>query len=149
MGMTSALGRRGALNKLYRWNLSTLSFILIGLVVVGVGAFVVRDINRGHQNVQRMYAGLVHELDLTSEVQYQAQEARRSMLYALTTNDSNLQLEYMDQSREAASRVNAIIQEDKRLATSPSKVEAVQQLERSWTTYLKIRDQIIAAILEG
>jgi PAS domain S-box-containing protein len=147
--MTSALRRRGVLNKLYRWNLSTLSFILIGVVVGCVGAFVVRDINRGNQNVQRTYAGLVHELDLISELEHQAQEARRSMLYALTTTDSNLQLEYTDQSREAAARVNAIIEEDKRLATSPSRIEAVQQLERSWTTYLKIRDRVIAAILEG
>ena len=35
------------------------------------------------------------------ELQYQAQETRRSTLYALTTNDSNLQVEYADQSRAA------------------------------------------------
>jgi PAS domain S-box-containing protein len=149
IGMTGALERTGIFNRLFRGNLSTLSFILIGVAVVGVAAFVVRDIHRGNQNVQRMYAGLVYDLDLTAELQYQAQEARRSMLYALTTADSNLQLEYTDQSRAADARVYAMIEEDKRLATSPIWVEAVHDLERNWTTYLKIRDQVMAAILEG
>ena len=147
--MGGADGFSSTVNKWYRWNLSTLSFMLIGVVVVGVGVFVVRDLHRGNQDVQQMYAGLVYELDLTGELQYQAQEARRSMLYALTTADSNLQLEYTDKSRAADARVYDIIQEDKRLAASPGRVKAVLQLERNWTTYLQIRDEVIAAILEG
>jgi hypothetical protein len=48
-----------------------------------------------------MYAGSVQGLRRIGELQYEAQETRRATLYALTTNDSNLQVEYADQSRGA------------------------------------------------
>src|SRR5438132_13394397 len=87
----------------------TLAFILIGVVVVGVGAFVVRDVRRGDQEARRIYSELAQDLNLIGDLQYQTQEARRSMLYAVTTTDSNLQLNYTDQSRAADHRVYELI----------------------------------------
>src|SRR3984893_16966130 len=140
---------RSPLNAFYRRHGFTLAFIVIGVVVVGVGAFVVRDVRRSNHEVQDMYSTLVQDLDSTGELQYETQEARRTMLYALTTADSNLQLEYADQSRVADARVDVLIQEDKKLATSVAEAEATNTLKRDWATYLKTRDEVIATILEG
>jgi hypothetical protein len=44
-------------------------------------------------------------LDLLAGLQFDVQEARRRMLYALTTTDPNLQVSYADESRAADERV--------------------------------------------
>jgi PAS domain S-box-containing protein len=140
---------RSALKVFYRRHNFTLAFIIIGAVVVGVGAFVVRDMRRSNQEVRHMYSDLVQDFDSTVELQYQTQEARRSMLYALTTTDSNRQLDYADQSRAAEAHVHGLIEEAKKVASSASEAEATSNLEREWAVYLKIRDEVIAQILEG
>src|ERR1700720_3482240 len=109
---------RGALNPFFRRHGFTLAFIVIGVVVVGVGAFVVRDIRRSNQGVRHMYSDYVRDLDSTVELQYQTQEARRSMLYAVTTTDSNRQVDYADQSRVADAHVHGLIEEAKKLTSS-------------------------------
>src|SRR5258708_867974 len=121
---------RSVLNAFYRRHGFTLAFILIGAIVVLVGAFVVRDMRRGNLEVRHMYSGLVQDLDSTVELQYQTQEARRSMLYALTTTDSNRQLDYVDQSRAADARVRELIEEAQKVATSAREAEATNKVER-------------------
>jgi PAS domain S-box-containing protein len=140
---------RRALNVFYRRHNFTLAFIIIGAVVVGIGAFVVRDMRRSNQEVRHMYSDLVQDFDSTVELQYQTQESRRSMLYALTTTDSNRQLDYADQSRAAEAQVQELIEEAKKVASSASEAEATSNLEREWAVYLKIRDEVIGEILEG
>ncbi len=128
---------------------STLLLILIGCGVAGAGVFVVRDVRTANREVQQMYAGSVLGLRRIGELQYEAQEARRSTLYALTTADSNLQIEYADQSRAADARVTKMIAEHLHAARMPREIQAGQRLERDWTTYLKVRDEVLASILEG
>src|ERR1700687_2873971 len=140
---------RSTLNSLYRRHGFTLAFIVIGVVVVGVGAFVVRDMRHCNREVRHMYSDLVQTLDSTVELQYQTQEARRSMLYALTTTDSNRQVDYADQSRVADSHVHELIEEARKLSSSAREHEAISNLEREWAGYLEIRNQVIAGILEG
>ena len=123
--------------------------MLIGATMVGVGVFVVKDIYEANQDVERMYAGSVRGLDLIGELQYQAQEARRSMQYALTTVDSNLQVDYATQSRNADATVSRIIESQKKNSISPMLVEAIEKFEREWAAYLNIRDEVIGLILEG
>ncbi|HEY7616993.1 MAG TPA: MCP four helix bundle domain-containing protein, partial [Terriglobales bacterium] len=89
----------------------TLLLVLVFSIEVGVGIIVMRDLRTTDIEAQRMYAGSVLGLRRIGELQYQAQETRRSTLYALTTNDSNLQVEYADQSREADRRVTDGIRE--------------------------------------
>src|SRR5271157_2692319 len=90
---------------------SALLLLLVFSVEVGVGMFVIRDVRTASAEAQQMYARSVLGLRQIGELQYQAQETRRSTLYALTTNDSNLQVEYADQSREADRRVTEGIAE--------------------------------------
>src|SRR5215831_3556440 len=87
-----------------------LSMVLLVLVLVceaGVALFVMRDLGRSYATVEKMYNGSVQGLLRIGDMQYDVQETRRSTLYALTTNDGNLQVAYADQSRAADHLVSA------------------------------------------
>ena len=128
---------------------SALLLLVVFSVEVGVGMFVIRDVRTASVEAQQMYARSVLGLRQIGELQYQAQETRRSTLYALTTNDSNLQVEYADQSREADRRVTEGIAEYLKQAQMPNEIEVGRGLQRDWSAYLKVRDEVLASILEG
>src|SRR2546425_1287729 len=128
---------------------SSLLLLIVFLVVIGVSLFVIRDLHSTNVEAQKMYAGSVLGLHRIGELQYQAQETRRSTFYALTTNDSNLQLEYADQSREADRRVNEGISEYLLQARMPHEIELGKRLQRDWSEYLSVRNEVLASILEG
>jgi signal transduction histidine kinase len=128
---------------------SALLLLVVFSVEVGVGMFVIRDVRTASVEAQQMYARSVLGLRQIGELQYQAQETRRSTLYALTTNNSNLQVEYADQSREADRRVTEGIAEYLKQARMPNELEVGQGLQRDWSAYLKVRDEVLASILEG
>ena len=128
------------------------AILLLLLVCCGVaviGAFVIRDLYAADVEAQQMYTGSVHGLQRIGELQYDAQETRRATLYALTTSDSNLQVEYADQSRNADQRVRDGIEEYSRQAKLPGEVELAKRLTRDWAGYLSVRDEVLASILEG
>ena len=83
------------------WRNYSFLLLMVLLAEVGVGIFVLKDLRQSYVQVQKMYEGSVRGLRRIGELQYEAQETRRSTLYALTTNDGNLQVNYADQSREA------------------------------------------------
>jgi signal transduction histidine kinase len=128
---------------------SSLLLFMVFCVVVGVGAFMIGDLHTATVEVQRMYAGSVQGLRQIGELQYEAQETRRSTLYALTTNDSNLQVEYADQSRGADRLVTDGIAQYLIGARMPREVEVGRRLQQDWAAYLKVRDEVLASILEG
>jgi len=128
---------------------STLLLLMVFLVETGVVIFVIRDLRAADKEVQRMYAGSVLGLRGIGELQYEAQETRRSTLYALTTNDSNLQVAYADQSREADGRVTRGISDYLAQARVSREMELGKRLERDWAAYLKVRDEVLASTLEG
>ena len=122
--------------------------LLVFGIEMGVGIFVVRDLLTAYGEVQHVYAGTVQGLRNIGELQYQAQETRRSTLYALTTDDGNLQVNYADQSRAADQRVTAGIAEYLAQARTPKEVEIGKRLTDDWSAYLKIRDDVLGLILE-
>ena len=128
---------------------SALLLLLVFSLEVGVGIFVIRDVRTASLEAQQMCARSVLGLRQIGELQYEAQETRRSTLYALTTNDSNLQVEYADQSREADRRVTEGIAEYLKQARIPNEIEVGRGLQRDWSAYLKVRDEVLASILEG
>jgi signal transduction histidine kinase len=128
---------------------SSLLLFMVFCVVVAVGIFMMGDLHTATEQVQHMYAGSVQGLRQIGELQYEAQETRRATLYALTTNDSNLQVEYADQSREADRLVTEGIAQYLLDARSPSEVEVGKRLQRDWAAYLRVRDEVLAEILEG
>ena len=132
-----------------RLNNFTLAFVMIGLGVVAVGIFVVTDLRSTGRDVRLVYDRSVSGLDLIGELQYQTQEARRIMLYALTTNDTNLQIDYVDQSRTADARVAAMIDQHLKLDDSANESAISNRFKTDWAAYLKVRDDMIVQILEG
>ncbi len=121
----------------------------IFLVVCGVGTFLVLDLYRSYVTGGKSYSDAIRGLELIGQLRYQTQEARRILLYALATRDSNKQVEYADESRAAEAQAAKCFRESGQLANSPEEVEAVQKLENDWKSYLKIRDELIASMLEG
>ncbi len=128
---------------------SSLLLFMVFCVVMAVGAFMIGDLHTATVQAQQMYAGSVLGLRQIGELQYEAQETRRSTLYALTTNDSNLQVEYADQSREADKLVTDGIAHYLAEARHSGEVALGQRLQQDWAAYLKVRDEVLASILEG
>ena len=128
------------------------SMVLLVLVLVGeagVALFVIRDLGRSYSTVEKMYNGSVQGLLRIGDMQYEAQETRRSTLYALTTNDGNLQVAYADQSRDADRGVTEGITQYLADATTARETRAGKQLAKDWSDYLKVRDEVLGLILEG
>jgi signal transduction histidine kinase len=125
----------------------SLATVFSGAIVIG--AFVVQDFQEANLEAQEMYTRTVHGLQRIGELQYDAQETRRVVLYALTTGDSNSQVEYADQSRAADQRVTEDIAEYQRNAGQVVESELANRLVRDWANYLSIRDAVMASILEG
>ena len=117
--------------------------------VAMIGAFVVRDLRAANAEAQEMYTRSVYGLQRIGELQYDAQETRRATLYALTTSDSNLQVQYATQSRAADQRVKDGIAEYARRAKEPAEAVLAARLAHDWENYLAVRDEVLASILEG
>lgn len=128
---------------------SVLLLLVVVIVEAAVVRFVIRDLRSAGREVQTIYASSVLGLRNIGSLQYDAQETRRSTLYALSTKDSNLQVEYADQSREADRRVTAGIAVCLQESDLPREIEASQKLQRDWKAYLEARDEVLASILEG
>jgi signal transduction histidine kinase len=144
----SAPGRDPKLERFSRYGSAALLFLVFCAVMV-IGVFVIHDLHSADVEAQKMYAGSVRGLRRTGELQYEAQETRRCTFYALSTNDSNLQVEYADQSREADRLVSEGVIEYLQQTRTPNEIEVGMRLQHDWSAYLNVRDEVLASILEG
>jgi two-component system sensor histidine kinase/response regulator len=126
----------------------TAILVIVGIAVLGVGLIVVRDLRASNGRARAMYENSMVGLNLLSHLQYQTQEARRSVLYALTTDDPNRQVEYADQSRAADAEVADSIERHIRTADHTTQI-ADRQFAVDWRVYLAVRNRVISSILEG
>lgn len=131
-----------------RHNAAFLLFLVCCGVAV-IGAFVIRDLQAANAEALRTYSSIARGLQQIGELQYEAQETRRATLYALTTSDSNLQVEYADQSRNADQLVKDGIAEYGSHAKRHEETALADRLSRDWTKYLGVRDEVLSSILEG
>jgi signal transduction histidine kinase len=131
-----------------RYSSALLLFFTFCAVTV-VGLFAIRDLRRADLQEQNMYTRLVLSLHRIAALEYQTQETRRSTLYALSTADSNLHVKYADQSREADHLVSEGITAYLGNAETPNEMDVGRRLERDWSRYLGVRDEVLASILEG
>jgi len=125
--------------------------LLVGyaLVSVATGAFSLLQLRSAARESHKLYDGLVSGLDLLAGLQFDVQEARRRMLYALTTADPNLQVQYVDESRAADERVRHRIAEHMARLERPGEIAAAKQFQADWAKYLRVRDEVMASILVG
>jgi len=131
-----------------RYSSALLLFFTFCAVTV-VGLFVIRDLRRTDIEEQHTYTRSVLSLHRIAALEYQTQETRRSTLYALSTADSNLHVKYADQSREADHLVSEGITAYLANARTANELDIGKRLERDWSTYLSVRDEVLASILEG
>lgn len=122
---------------------------LAGLVVLIVGGSLVADMRAAMRHAREMHESSIATLDLLNDLYYQTQEARRSMLYALTTTDSNLQVQYADNSRAADAKVAEIVERQIRPSSAAEIQQAGRRFLEQWRAYLAVRDKVITLILEG
>jgi len=147
--LVAALDRAlGATSRHYHHNVFVLALLMF-CAVVAVGFWGVRDLQKANSDVRNIYVVSVRGLQQVGELQYDAQETRRATLYALTTDDSNLQVGYADQSRDADRQVTQGIAEYRQHASLPAELVLGEKLNRDWASYLKVRDEVLASILEG
>jgi hypothetical protein len=121
---------------------------LAGIAVLMVGGILVRDIRIAVRRAREMHESSIAALDLLNDLNYQTQEARRSVLYALTTTDSNLQVQYADASRVADARVAEMVQEEVQRSPLHDVQDAGRRFLEEWRAYLVIRDDVITLILQ-
>src|SRR5579871_3691646 len=130
-------------------HISVVLLFLLLIGEVGLALFVMRDLGKSYATVERMYTGSVQGLLRFGDLQYDAQETRRSTLYALSTNDANLQVQYADQSRTADRGVTQGIALYLGQAKSQREAEVGERLAKDWSDYLRVRDAILGLIMEG
>lgn len=140
---------RGAVARGVSRNLATVLLFLVFSAEAGIGLLVFLDLSRSNSEMQRMYERSVRGLRQIGEMQYEAQETRRSTLYALTTNDANLQIGYADMSRAADRRVKQGISDYLAQVGTPQELAAGELLSADWKEYLKVRDDVLGRILES
>ncbi len=120
---------------------------LLALIIAGI--VVVLDFGRTNSEVQRLYSDSVEGLTQVSDLQYQVQETRRLALYGLTSTDSNVQLQSADATRSVEKQATGRIAAQRQVLTEMGQGAVWNRLQTNWTTYLKLRDEVLAAVLEG
>jgi diguanylate cyclase (GGDEF)-like protein len=128
---------------------TTVILVFYASLSAATGAFSLFQLRSAARDAHELYDGLVSGLDLIAGLQFDVQEARRRMLYALTTTDANLQVQYVDESRAADERVTRRVAQHMAALRHPDEIAAAKRFQRDWSSYLRVRDEVISSILEG
>jgi diguanylate cyclase (GGDEF)-like protein len=134
---------------LLRRRSTTVILVFYASLSAATGAFSLLQLRSAARDAHELYDGLVSGLDLIAGLQFDVQEARRRMLYALTTSDPNLQVQYVDESRAADERVTRRVAQHIAGLRHPGEIATAKRFQRDWSEYLRVRDEVIASILEG
>src|SRR5260221_4947627 len=121
---------------------------VLGTLVMGSASFVGVDFYHAIRQAQSLYSVGILGVSLQGDIQFFTQESRRTMFYALTSNDPNLQLPFVDKARAASQRVDGLIQSLLALDLSRESRQSATHFADRWREYVSVRDQIIAGILE-
>lgn len=107
------------------------------------------DLYDGMGEADALYKVGVAGLSIESDLQRYTQESRRTFVYALTTNDPNVQLPYVLQARAADKSVSTLYRRFAGLDLELESKKLLAQIEDEWRSYLSVRDEVISQILEG
>jgi signal transduction histidine kinase len=121
---------------------------ILAMTVLALGWVVARDLRRSADDARQLYQHLANGLDFIDDLQFNIQETRRTLLYALHTTDANRQLTYADQSRAAEATVNALLVRESALTDTPTTQPHLARVQAAWQQYLEVRDEVIGLILE-
>jgi PAS domain S-box-containing protein len=127
----------------------TVFFALIVAAIGGVVSILMANLYTSQSRTQQDYLRSVLGLDLGSELQYQTQEARWTLLYALVSEQTNRQAEYTTTSRRAERVVSTRLRTCRSLLEWFSQDQLAYRLEQNWTSYLRVREELIALMKAG
>ena len=146
--------------RLFRWihagtpraisqdHLTRVALWAVVLTTVVATVFAVRSFRQTDQHADGLYSELAYSLQTLSRLEYQTQEARRFVLYALTTSDATERQGFVERARQADTAAAALLDDAER-RSAPAVAAAVQQVLQDWATYLTARDTVIALALDG
>ncbi len=120
---------------------------LLALVIVCV--VVVLDFGGTNREVERLYLDSVAALSQFSELQFQVQETRRFVLYALTSTNSNVQLKSADDMHVLEKQVIEVITGQRKIFADLNQLTIWKRLQQDWTEYDAVLAEVLATVLEG
>ncbi|HEX5220166.1 MAG TPA: ATP-binding protein [Verrucomicrobiae bacterium] len=126
-----------------RANRFTVFFALIVGAIGGVVSILMANLYTSQARTQQDHIRSVLGLDLGSELQYQTQEARWALLYALVTDDADRRAGYTSTSRQAERVVSTRLRTCRSLLEWFSEDQLAHRLEQDWTDFLRAREQVI------
>jgi signal transduction histidine kinase len=127
----------------------TLILSIVFCAMAFVGFLVMRDLRTANALAQKTNGASVEGLRKIAELEHEARETRQLTLYALTTDDSNLQVEYADRTRESDRQVTQGISEFIQRAKTTQETTLVKRLGQDWSDYISVRNEVLASSLEG
>jgi len=124
-------------------------FALIVAAIGGVVSILMTNLYTTQSRTQQDYLRSALGLDLGSRLQYQTQEARWSLLYALASHETNRQAEYTANSRQAERAVSTQLRTCRSLLEWFSQDQLAFRLEQDWNECLQLREELIALMQAG
>ena len=125
-----------------RINRFTVIFALVFAVIGGVVSVLMANLYTSQSRTQQDHIRSVLGLDLGSELQYQTQEARWTLLYALVSEQPARRTEYMTASLQAERVVNTRLRTCRSLLEWFSEDQLAHRLEQDWTDFLRVREEL-------
>jgi PAS domain S-box-containing protein len=122
---------------------------VIAVTALALGRIVVVDVRQSADDAKQLYERLARGLELIDELQFDMEEVRRIILYALHTSDANRQLRYAEQSRSIDAQVQFLLDNSQAVLPGATTRSRLGTVARAWQRYLVVRDDVIALILEG
>jgi two-component system sensor histidine kinase/response regulator len=135
--------------RIYRQHSMALSAGAFAVIVIVLGAITINQLRRASERSRVSYSGLLVDLGRIAELHHQTQEARRAMLYLLTTDDPNQQVDYAEESKAADQKIAELLAGQVRSGTAEESATLWAAFDRDWRVYQQVRDEVLATILEG
>ncbi|HSL23649.1 MAG TPA: ATP-binding protein [Vicinamibacterales bacterium] len=136
-----------SIRRLRHGEIALLSIVVIFVLVLGWA--MARDLRQSASEGRHLHERQSRASSLIGDLNFQTQEVRRIVLYALYTTDANLQLSYAEQSRSGDARVMALIDSPALAQATADALVHIGALREAWQRYLVVRDDVIGFILEG
>ena len=122
----------------------TVFFALIVGAIGDVVSILMANLYTTQARTQQDHIRSVLGLDLGSELQYQTQEARWALLYALVSDNPDRRAEYTSTSRQAERVVSTRLRTCRSLLEWFSEDQLAHRLDQDWTDFLRVREELIA-----
>lgn len=137
------------LEQLNRASRFTVFFALIVAAIGGVVSILMANLYTSQSRTQQDYLRAVLGLDLGSELQFQTQEARWTLVRALVIGQPSQQVEYAAISLRAERLVSSRLRTCRSLLEWFSQDQLAHRLEKDWAEYLLVRQELIVMMEDG